>query len=324
MPPTVIVKASSGPRYVVGVRTKLDKEKLVNGTRVALDMTTLTIMRALPREVDPVVFNMLNEDGGGFVDYSSIGGLGEQIRELRESIELPLMNPELFIRVGINPPKGVLLYGPPGTGKTLLAKAIASNIDANFLKVVSSAIVDKYIGESARLIREMFGYARSHEPCIIFMDEIDAIGGKRFSEGTSADREIQRTLMELLNQLDGFDVLGKVKMVMATNRPDVLDPALMRPGRLDRKIEIPLPNEAGRVEVLKIHASKINKHGDIDYEAIAKIADDFNAADMRNICTEVREEKGGKEGGMIEENNGGDAGEREVGWTCVLVLTFTP
>ena len=284
-PSAVIVKASSGPRYVVGVRTKLDKEKLVNGTRVALDMTTLTIMRALPREVDPVVYNMLNE-ATGHVDYSAIGGLGEQIRELRESIELPLMNPELFLRVGIAPPKGVLLYGPPGTGKTLLAKAIASNIDANFLKVVSSAIVDKYIGESARLIREMFGYARAHEPCIIFMDEVDAIGGKRFSEGTSADREIQRTLMELLNQMDGFDVLGKVKMVMATNRPDVLDPALMRPGRLDRKIEIPLPNEAGRVEVLKIHAAKINKHGDIDYEAIAKIADDFNAADMRNICTE--------------------------------------
>ena len=191
-PSPVIVKASSGPRYVVGVRTKLDKEKLVNGTRVALDMTTLTIMRALPREVDPVVYNMLNE-ATGHVDYSAIGGLGEQIRELRESIELPLMNPELFLRVGIAPPKGVLLYGPPGTGKTLLAKATASNIDANFLKVVSSAIVDKYIGESARLIREMFGYAREHEPCIIFMDEVDAIGGKRFSEGTPADREIQRT-----------------------------------------------------------------------------------------------------------------------------------
>ena len=282
-----IVKASSGPRYVVGCRTKLDKSKLVNGTRVTLDMTTLTIMRALPREVDPLVFNMLSESTG-HVDYSSIGGLGEQIRALRESIELPLMNPELFVRVGIAPPKGVLLYGPPGTGKTLLAKAIASNIDANFLKIVSSAIVDKYIGESARLIREMFGYARDHEPCIIFMDEIDAIGGgKRFSEGTSADREIQRTLMELLNQLDGFDVLGKVKMIMATNRPDVLDPALMRPGRLDRKIEIPLPNEQGRVEVLKIHAQKLNKEGDIDYESIAKIAEEFNAADMRNVCTEA-------------------------------------
>ncbi|KAK9831054.1 hypothetical protein WJX74_001298 [Apatococcus lobatus] len=281
-----IVKASSGPRYVVGCRSKIDKSKLNSGARVALDMTTLTIMRALPREVDPVVFNMLSEDPGK-IDYSMIGGLSEQIRELRESIELPLMNPELFQRVGIKPPKGVLLYGPPGTGKTLLARAIANNIDANFLKVVSSAIVDKYIGESARLIRELFGYAKDHQPCIIFMDEIDAIGGKRFSEGTSADREIQRTLMELLSQLDGFDVIGKVKMIMATNRPDVLDPALMRPGRLDRKIEIPLPNEVARMDILKIHSSKIQKHGDIDYESIVKLAENFNGADMRNICTEA-------------------------------------
>ena len=181
----------------------------------------------------------------------------------------------------------MLLYGPPGTGKTLLAKAIASNIDANFLKVVSSAIVDKYIGESARLIREMFGYAKDHQPCIIFMDEIDAIGGRRFSEGTSADREIQRTLMELLNQLDGFDVLGKVKMICATNRPDVLDPALMRPGRLDRKVEIPLPNETARVDIVKIHGAAITKKGDIDYEGVVKLADGFNAADLRNVCTEA-------------------------------------
>lgn len=281
-----IVKASSGPRYVVGVRSKLDKAKLISGARVALDMTTLTIMRALPREVDPVVFNMLSEEPG-HVDYSSIGGLSDQIRELRESVELPLLNPELFMRVGINPPKGVLLYGPPGTGKTLLAKAIASNIDANFLKVVSSAIVDKYIGESARIIREMFEYAKEHEPCIIFMDEIDAIGGRRFSEGTSADREIQRTLMELLSQLDGFEKIGKVKMIMATNRPDVLDPALMRPGRLDRKVEIPLPNEIARMEILKIHSSSLSKHGDIEYEAVVKLAENFNGADLRNVCTEA-------------------------------------
>merc|ERR1712117_620149 len=150
--------------------------------------------------------------------------------------------------------------------------------DANFLKVVSSAIVDKYIGESARLIREMFNYARDHEPCVIFMDEIDAIGGRRFSEGTSADREIQRTLMELLNQMDGFDDLGRVKIIMATNRPDTLDPALLRPGRLDRKVEIPLPNEAARVEIIKIHANPITKHGDIDWEAIVKLTDTFNAA----------------------------------------------
>lgn len=281
-----IVKASSGPRYVVGCRNKLDKAKLTPSTRVALDMTTLTIMRALPREVDPTVFNMMAEDPGK-VDYSSIGGLGDQIREIRESIELPLINPELFLRVGIKPPKGVLLYGPPGTGKTLLARAIASNMDANFLKVVASAIVDKYIGESARIIREMFGYAREHQPCIIFMDEIDAIGGRRFSEGTSADREIQRTLMELLSQLDGFDNSGKVKMIMATNRPDVLDPALLRPGRLDRKVEIPLPNEAARMEILKIHASTLAKSGEINYEAIVKLADRFNGADLRNICTEA-------------------------------------
>ncbi|KAF3446364.1 hypothetical protein FNV43_RR11543 [Rhamnella rubrinervis] len=252
----LIVKASSGPRYVVGCRSKVDKEKLTAGTRVVLDMTTLTIMRALPREVDPVVYNMLHEDPGN-ISYSAVGGLSDQIRELRESIELPLMNPELFLRVGIKPPK-----------------------------VVSSAIIDKYIGESARLIIEMFGYARDHQPCIIFMDEIDAIGGRRFSEGTSADREIQRTLMELLNQLDGFDQLGKVKMIMATNRPDVLILHFF-PGRLDRKIEIPLPNEQSRMEILKIHAAGIAKHGEIDYEAVVKLAEGFNGADLRNVCTEA-------------------------------------
>ena len=183
--------------------------------------------------------------------------------------------------------KGVLLYGPPGTGKTLLARALASNMSASFLKVVSSAIVDKYIGESARVIREMFNYARDHEPTLIFMDEIDAIGGRRFSEGSSADREIQRTLMELLNQMDGFDELGKVKMIMATNRPDVLDPALLRPGRLDRKIEIPLPNEQGRLDVILIHARKMKFVGEIDFEAIVKLSDGFNCADLRNTCTEA-------------------------------------
>jgi len=281
-----IVKASSGPRYVVGCRNKVKRDALKPGTRVTLDMTTLTIMRILPREVDPLVYHMATEDPGN-VSYSDIGGLGDQIRQIREVIELPLINPDLFVRVGISPPKGVLLYGPPGTGKTLLARAIACNIEASFLKVVSSAIVDKYIGESARLIREMFGYAKEKQPCVIFMDEIDAIGGRRFSEGTSADREIQRTLMELLNQLDGFDVLNKVKIIMATNRPDVLDPALLRPGRLDRKVEISLPNEQGRLEVLKIHAAPITKHGDIDYEAVCKLADGFNAADLRNVCTEA-------------------------------------
>ncbi|KAL7073018.1 hypothetical protein ACQ4LE_008268 [Meloidogyne hapla] len=281
-----IVKATNGPRYVVGCRRSVAKDKLKQGTRVALDMTTMTIMRQLPREVDPLVYKMSHEDPGN-VSYADIGGLNEQIRELREVVELPLINPELFKRVGITPPKGCLLYGPPGTGKTLLARAVATQLDCNFLKVVSSAIVDKYIGESARMIREMFNYARDHQPCIIFMDEIDAIGGRRFSEGTSADREIQRTLMELLNQMDGFDSLGKVKIIMATNRPDTLDPALLRPGRLDRKIEIPLPNAQSRLSVLKIHAQPITKQEPIDYEAIAKLSEGFSGADLRNVCTEA-------------------------------------
>lgn len=184
-----MVKAASGPRYIVGVRPKISKDKLKPGVRITLDMTTYTIMSILPREVDPTVHNMSAEDPGTIM-YSDIGGLTSQIRDLRECIELPLSNPELFGRVGIKPPKGVLLYGPPGTGKTLLARALANQVDAKFLKVVASSIVDKYIGESARVIREMFAYAKENQPCIIFMDEIDAIGGKRLSEGSSADREI--------------------------------------------------------------------------------------------------------------------------------------
>uniref|UniRef100_A0A665WJ42 AAA+ ATPase domain-containing protein n=1 Tax=Echeneis naucrates TaxID=173247 RepID=A0A665WJ42_ECHNA len=281
-----IVKATNGPRYVVGCRRQLDKSQLKPGTRVALDMTTLTIMRYLPREVDPLVYNMSHEDPGS-VSYSEIGGLSEQIRELREVIELPLTNPELFQRVGIIPPKGCLLYGPPGTGKTLLARAVASQLDCNFLKVVSSSIVDKYIGESARLIREMFNYARDHQPCIIFMDEIDAIGGRRFSEGTSADREIQRTLMELLNQMDGFDTLHRVKMIMATNRPDTLDPALLRPGRLDRKIRKIIWSPTCHLFLSTfIIASRLLCFF-IDFEAIVKLSDGFNGADLRNVCTEA-------------------------------------
>ncbi|CCH60632.1 hypothetical protein TBLA_0D01240 [Henningerozyma blattae CBS 6284] len=281
-----IVKASSGPRYIVGVRNSVDRSRLKKGVRVTLDITTLTIMRILPRETDPLVYNMTAFEQGE-ISFDGIGGLTEQIRELREVIELPLKNPEIFERVGIKPPKGVLLYGPPGTGKTLLAKAVAATIGANFIFSPASGIVDKYIGESARIIREMFAYAKEHEPCIIFMDEIDAIGGRRFSEGTSADREIQRTLMELLSQMDGFDNLGQTKIIMATNRPDTLDPALLRPGRLDRKIEIPLPNEAGRLDIFKIHTSKVKKVGEFDFEAAVKMSDGFNGADIRNCVTEA-------------------------------------
>ena len=281
-----IVKTVNGSRYLVHCKKSIDKTRLKVGTRIALDFTTLTIMRILPHQIDPRVYNMMTEDPGN-VTYSSVGGLSEQIRDLRETVELPITNPELFKRIGIKPPKGVLLYGPPGTGKTLLARAIACNIEATFLKIVASSIVDKYIGESARVVREMFAYAREHEPCIIFIDEIDAIGGKRTDDASSSDREVHRTLMEMLNQIDGFDELGRVKVIMATNRPDVLDPALLRPGRLDRKIEIPLPNESGRVDILKIHSKPMTKKGEIEYEALAKITDGFNGADLRNVCTEA-------------------------------------
>lgn len=281
-----IVKTSQGPRYVVGAKKRIPREKLVTGTRVALDITTLTIMKVLNREIDPTIFAMTEENPGD-VDFQKIGGLADQVRQLKEIITLPLDTPEIFSRVGIQEPKGVLLYGPPGTGKTLLARAIAATMDVTFLKVVASSLIEKYIGESSRMIREMFTYAREKTPCIIFIDEIDAIGSKRSAESSSSDREVQRTLMELLNQLDGFNKLEKVKVIMATNRPDILDPALLRPGRLDRKIEIPLPNDNGRKEILQIYTREMNKSADLDLNMLTALSDGLNGADLRHVCTEA-------------------------------------
>lgn len=281
-----IVKTSHGPRYVVGCAKDVDRNELTLGTRVALDVTTLTITLALPKEVDPAIASMAEEKPQE-ISFDAVGGLEEQIREIREVIELPLKNPEIFQRVGIKPPKGVLLYGPPGTGKTLIARVVASTLGVTFLRVVASALIEKYIGESSRMIREMFAYARRKAPCVIFMDEIDAIGGRRSDDSNSSDREVQRTLMELLNQMDGFSDLSDVKIIMATNRPDILDPALLRPGRLDRKIEIPLPNEKGRREILRIHSERMERAEDIDFEALVKLTAGFNGADLRNVCTEA-------------------------------------
>lgn len=281
-----IVKSSQGPRYVVGCMKSIDRNLLDTGTRVALDITTLTIMLILPREVDPMVYKMSEEKPSDF-GFEIVGGLKNQIRELKEVIELPIKNPEIYKRVGIKAPKGVLLYGPPGTGKTLLARAVAATMDCNFLKVVASALIEKYIGESSRMIREMFAYARERASCIIFMDEIDAIGSRRSSDSSSSDREVQRTLMELLNQLDGFKELDNVKVIMATNRPDILDPALLRPGRLDRKIEVPLPNDQARKEILKIHMQGMEIDGEIDYDVLVKLTVNFNGADLRNVSTEA-------------------------------------
>ncbi|GKT36278.1 Probable 26S proteasome regulatory subunit 10B [Aduncisulcus paluster] len=285
-PDHYVVRSSLGPRYVVGAYKDVNPDELQEGCRISLDMSTLTIMRVLPKEVDPTVWGMLHEDPGD-VTYGSVGGLSKQIRAVREAIELPLTQPELFERVGIAPPKAVLLYGPPGTGKTLLARALANSVDASFVKLVASSIVDKYIGESARMVREIFTYAREHQPCVVFIDEIDAIGGKRLQEGSGADREIQRCLLELLAQLDGFQSLGRVKIIAATNRPDVLDPALLRPGRLDRKVEIPLPSENARYDVLRIHTKKMSIADEVDFEPVVKMSDGFNGADLRNVCTEA-------------------------------------
>lgn len=218
---------------------------------------------------------------------------------MREVIELPLTNPEVYKRIGVKPPKGVLLYGPPGTGKTLLAKAVAASLDVTFLKIVASSLIEKYIGESSRMIRELFSYARNNSPAVIFIDEIDAIGGKRTGDTNSCDREVQRTLMELLNQLDGFNELDRVKVIMATNRPDILDSALLRPGRLDRKIEVPLPNIVSRAEILKIYIpnykdvdnfdaeAENSNNNNIDVQLLAKLTKGFNGADLRHLCTEA-------------------------------------
>eukprot|EP00744_Colponema_vietnamica_P001380 GILI01002285.1.p1 GENE.GILI01002285.1~~GILI01002285.1.p1 ORF type:complete len:394 (+),score=109.75 GILI01002285.1:138-1319(+) len=281
-----IVKASSGPRYVVGCRNKLDKKKLVTGTRVTLDMTTLTIMRMLPREVDPMVYNMLHEDPGN-IGYGDIGGLNEQIRELREVIELPLSNPELFLRVGIKPPKGVLVYGPPGTGKTLLARAVAHHTECTFIRVSGSELVQKYIGEGSRMVRELFVMAREHAPSIIFMDEIDSIGSQRTDGESGGDSEVQRTMLELLNQLDGFEATQSIKVIMATNRIDILDSALLRPGRIDRKIEFPNPSEMARLDILKIHSRKMNLMRGINLKKIADQMGGASGAEMKAVCTEA-------------------------------------
>ena len=249
----VVIKSSTGPKFVVNASQFIEQE-LIAGARVALNQQSLAIVGALPPSKDPTVYGMEIIETPT-VSYDDIGGLDGQIQELRETVELPLLKPELFQRVGIEPPKGVLLYGPPGTGKTLLAKAVAKETESVFIRIVGSELVQKYIGEGARLVRELFEMAREKSPSIIFIDELDAIGAKRLDSATSGDREVQRTLMQLLAEMDGFENRGDVKIIGATNRSDILDPALLRPGRFDRLIDIPLPTYEARVEIVKIHTS---------------------------------------------------------------------
>ena len=290
----VVVKSSTGPRFVVNVSQFIEGE-LRPGTRVALNQQSFSVMFALPSSRDPAVFGMEIEDAPN-IDFGQIGGLEDQISQIREIVELPLKRPDLFVKVGIEPPKGVLLYGPPGTGKTLLAKAVACSTEATFLRVVGSELVQKYIGEGARMVRELFELAQSKAPAIIFVDELDAIGSRRMDGATSGDREVQRTLMQLLAEMDGFDPRGEVKLIAATNRPDMLDPALLRPGRFDRLIYVPLPNREGRRAILAIHTACMNLHPDVDLKRIAEAAEAASGADLKALATEagmfaIREER---------------------------------
>jgi len=282
-----IVKSSTGPSFVVNASRKVKNESLDPGLRVALNQRTFAIMEILPTKLDPFVKGMEVIDSVPDVSYADIGGLEDQIQEVRETVELPLKKPELFERVGIEPPKGVLLYGPPGTGKTLLAKAVAHETEATFIRIIGSELVQKFIGEGARLVREIFNLAKQKAPTILFIDELDAIGSQRLKIATSGDREVQRTLMQLLSELDGFELRGDVKIIGATNRVDILDPALLRPGRFDRMIEFPVPDEKGRELIFKIHMRKLHTDKSVNIKQLINMTEGATGADIKAICTEA-------------------------------------
>nr|ANM86142.1 26S protease regulatory subunit 8-like protein A [Stygiella incarcerata] len=283
----VLVKVHPDGKYIVDVDQGIDIEKLSANMRVALKGEKYTLHKILPSKVDPLV-SLMRVEKVPDSTYDLIGGLDKQIQEIKEVIELPIKHPELFESVGISQPKGVLLYGPPGTGKTLLARAVAHHTDCTFIRVSGSELVQKYIGEGARMVRELFVMAREHAPSIIFMDEIDSIGGARMDSGSGrGDSEVQRTMLELLNQLDGFEETQNIKILMCTNRIDILDSALLRPGRIDRKIEFPNPNEAARLQILRIHSRKMNLTRGINLKKIADLMHGASGAEIKAVCTEA-------------------------------------
>jgi len=282
-----IVKSSTGPSFVVNASRKVKNEKISPGMRVALNQRTFAIMEVLPTKLDPFVKGMEVIDSIPDVSYKDIGGLEEQLMEVRETVELPLTKPELFKKVGIDPPKGVLLHGAPGTGKTLMAKAVAHETEASFIRIIGSELVQKFIGEGARLVREVFSLAKQNAPTILFIDELDAIGSQRLKIATSGDREVQRTLMQLLSELDGFEARGDVKIIGATNRVDILDPALLRPGRFDRMIEFPIPQDSARESIFKIHTRDLNIKDSVNFTRFVKITEGATGADIKAICTEA-------------------------------------
>eukprot|EP00051_Salpingoeca_urceolata_P027156 m.480231 g.480231 ORF g.480231 m.480231 type:complete len:426 (+) comp21743_c0_seq1:163-1440(+) len=284
----VLVKVQPEGKYVVDLDKSLDMAKMTTGTRVALRNDSYTLHKILPGKIDPLVSLMLVEKVPD-TTYEMCGGLDKQIKEIKEVIELPIKHPELFDSLGIAQPKGVLLYGPPGTGKTLLARAVAHHTDCQFIRVSGAELVQKYIGEGARMVREIFVMARTKAPSIIFMDEIDSIGSSRLDGGGKGggDSEVQRTMLELLNQLDGFEPTQSIKVVMATNRIDILDSALLRPGRIDRKIEFPAPNEEARLQILRIHSRKMNLTRGINLRKIAEAMPGASGAEVKGVCTEA-------------------------------------
>ncbi len=282
---TAIVRSSNGTVFQVSLNQRLEPEKLKPGTRVALNQDTLAVIEVLHEAWDPMVSGAEMVDKPD-VTYDSVAGLDEQVKSVREAIELPLLEPELFEKVGITPPKGILLVGPPGCGKTLLAKAVAHQTDATFIRMVGSELAQKYIGEGGRMVRELFSLAKEKSPSIIFLDEIDAIGAKRLDGSTSGDREVQRTLMQLLAELDGFDSLEDVKIIAATNRPDILDDALLRPGRFDRIITIPLPDPSGRKAILELHTSTMSTSR-IHLKAIVDKTEGYSGAELKATCVEA-------------------------------------
>jgi len=282
----VLVKVNPEGKYVVDIDKTIDIAKLKPNDRVALKNDSYVLHLVLPSKVDPLV-SLMKVEKVPDSTYDMIGGVDQQIKEIKEVIELPIKHPELFESLGITQPKGVLMYGPPGTGKTLLARAVAHHTDCTFIRVSGSELVQKYIGEGSRMVRELFIMAREHAPSLIFMDEIDSIGAQRIESGGGGDSEVQRTMLELLNQLDGFEASNNIKVIMATNRLDILDSALLRPGRIDRKIEFPNPNEEARTDILKIHSRRMNLMRGINLQKIAAQMHDASGAETKAVCTEA-------------------------------------
>jgi proteasome regulatory subunit len=281
----VIIKQHGNNQEALTEVTEEMREDLEPDSRVAVN-NSLSIVKSLDDETDVRARVMQVEESPG-VDYTDIGGIEEQVEEVRETVEMPLKNPGMFEDVGIDPPSGVLLHGPPGTGKTMLAKAVANQTDATFIKMAGSELVHKFIGEGAKLVRDLFELARQHEPAVIFIDEIDAIAAKRTDSKTSGDAEVQRTMMQLLSEMDGFEDRGEIRIIAATNRFDMLDRAILRPGRFDRLIEVPKPDATGREQIFQIHTRNMNIADDVDWGKLADLAVDASGADVKAICTEA-------------------------------------